>query len=914
MDGGGWSAEGRTALVGRAAELAALRSVIGDAASGATTVVLVRGPAGVGKSALVQAAAARVESRVVIATDPDDESVPYSAVDLVLQASGASEVPTGDARATGADPPSVGAAVLGVLGARVGGGPTLLLIDDVQWLDEPSAQALAYAFRRLGDDGVVVLMTARDDVDSGVPPAIARVVYGRRGRTLDLGGLDVGGVAEMASGRGIELTASEVHALTDHTGGNPLWVGAALDDLPRSAFRRSGVSPIPPPKTFAALITARLAAMSPDARSLVEAAAVVGPRVPIGLAADIVETADFLAALDEIVAAGLLVLADQPPARPGFAHPMVRSSVYHQIPLGRRASLHRAAAAGLDDPWVSLRHRVAAVVDHDEALVGELVDLAETERSGSPARAAAAYELAASIAADTAQRDDLLLRALGQRLGAGLVDGGIAVAAQLSEGAPRSIRRTAVEGSLANYRGDPSAARALLLEAWESLNSSPPDGRDGDLRASIASDLAAAELNQGHIEEAAGWARQALAIADGRRDLTVPSRLVLVMALGGNGETVEAIRSLLGDGAASTGGLGMVELWNGDPVAAAAYLRVARESSEAELSFMVRMGAALFLCEAAYRTDDWDESIRLGEMSASNLDDAGVPWLSPLAHANAALPLIALGRLDDAAEHIEQAQRLTPGVSRLWPVTSAALLAGARGEMQEVADLTLSIVDDVDVAGLVNPGLKPWRCIGAEALAALGEPTAAESMLEPAERWMAHRPTALTTVQHARARLSISIARGDHDGADAWYTSGMASACPSGYEVAQLQLLYGAHLRRAGKRNRAAEILGRAHRGFTRVGATKWAARVEREQSAGGLTPARRGEVPDRRLTPTELVVAGLVARGRTNKEVAGELVVSPKTIEFHLGSIYRKLGVRNRVELTSFVLSDDPEWAAPGP
>lgn len=814
----------------------------------------------------------------------------------------------------GVDALSVGAAVLEALCALMGDRVLLILIDDVQWLDEPSAQALAYAFRRLGDDGVVVLMTARDDPGAPVPSAIARAVEGPRGRTVVLGGLDAAGVAEMAAQRGVDLDVAEVRVLTDHTEGNPLWIGAALDDRPTSAFRRPGLVPMPPPKAFAALLSARVARLSAEARAMAEAIAVAGPRSSVRSAAEIVGVTDPIDAIDDLVSSGVFVVATESPSRPSFAHPMIRSAVYHRMPPGRRAALHGAVAARSPDRWTRLRHLAAAAVDPDEGLAVALVELADAERSDSPARAAAAYELAATMVDDPVRRDDLLLRALRQRVAGGLVDRGIAVAAKLSEGVTRSTRRTAIEGSLANFRGDLAVARALLLDAWSSLEAGGPLApEDLDLRGTIASDLAAVALNQGHIADADRWARTALEAAGDRADLTVPSRLVLVMALGGSGERAASIRSLLGEDGVSTGGLGMVELWNGDPVEAAGLLRVAGESREAELNFMVRMGAALFLCEAAYRSDEWEESVRLGELSASNLEDAGIPWLTPLAHANAALPLVALGRLDDAADHVERATRLTPGVSRLWAVTAAALLAAARGDLPEVADLTMSVAADDDAAGLVNPGLKPWRCIGAEALAALGEIEAAERMVDPVGRWVAERPTPTTTVQHARARLAIAVARGDRDDAEAWFGAGIGSAraCPSGYEVAQLELLHGAHLRRLGQRNRAASLLGRAHRTFSRLRAVSWVERVEREQAAGGLAPTRRGGELSRSLTPTELVVARLVAQGRTNKEVAGELVVSPKTVEFHLGSIYRKLGVRNRVELASHLLgTPDPRSA----
>ncbi len=203
--------------------------------------------------------------------------------------------------------------------------------------------------------------------------------------------------------------------------------------------------------------------------------------------------------------------------------------------------------------------------------------------------------------------------------------------------------------------------------------------------------------------------------------------------------------------------------------------------------------------------------------------------------------------------------------------------------------------------GIDEPAVFAWHDLLVDALVAVGGHDQAAAVLGPFEAMAATRQRHSAMAAAARARANLEAARGDHARADQAFQTGLAHAAQVNlpFDRALLQLAYGAFLRRAGKRTPAAAQLRAARDTLARLDARPDLARCERELAACGLRPRRRKERDAARLTPQELAVARLVTAGLSNRQVARELVVSVKTVEYHLGHVYAKLQVTSRGQLT---------------
>ncbi|MGW4798747.1 helix-turn-helix transcriptional regulator, partial [Nonomuraea sp. NPDC004297] len=240
--------------------------------------------------------------------------------------------------------------------------------------------------------------------------------------------------------------------------------------------------------------------------------------------------------------------------------------------------------------------------------------------------------------------------------------------------------------------------------------------------------------------------------------------------------------------------------------------------------------------------------------------------------------------------------------SLAYACTAAAHLAAARGDHGATVtalDPLLAVkVHDV----VYEPGIVQWLDLLIDALVALGELERAQSHLAGMERLAGRRGRRSALAAAARCRGGLHAARHENDLAETAFAAGLAQAGVAGlpFDEARLRLAYGRFLRRLGRRRQAQAQLEPALALFTRLGALPYAERCERELSACGLPRAEAGASPLMRLTPQEQAVARLVATGMTNRQVARELVLSVKTIEYHLGNAFAKLGVSSRVALTT--------------
>jgi DNA-binding CsgD family transcriptional regulator len=312
---------------------------------------------------------------------------------------------------------------------------------------------------------------------------------------------------------------------------------------------------------------------------------------------------------------------------------------------------------------------------------------------------------------------------------------------------------------------------------------------------------------------------------------------------------------------------------------------------------------------AEYRMGGWDDSILHGQLAASICEDAEQAWLLGYAHASACAPLAARGVWDAARLHVEAASRaaaIDPGEfeSVSWAATAAAELARAQGDDDGVLRVLEPVLPLAESDGVREPGIIDWQVLYSQALVNVRRLEDAEAVLRPYEELATERGRRSAMAAAARVRGCLEAARGAHTRAEAGFARSLAllDGLHMPFERGLTELEYGRSLRRAGKRTQAAAHLRSAHDRLLQLAARPFLELCDRELAGCGLSPIKRRSPERERLTPQELSLARLVASGMTNRQVAAELVVSVKTVEYHLGNVYGKLGVRSRHQLATYI------------
>jgi ATP/maltotriose-dependent transcriptional regulator MalT len=320
----------------------------------------------------------------------------------------------------------------------------------------------------------------------------------------------------------------------------------------------------------------------------------------------------------------------------------------------------------------------------------------------------------------------------------------------------------------------------------------------------------------------------------------------------------------------------------------------------------VRIAAWSFswLAYAEFALGAWDEAAADAERAVSLLDESGMEWLRPLARYAAVLVPAARGEWSVTEEHLRAGTAQT-GDYELMVVAAAmgrAEVATARGEHEAVLRALEPLLAIEPRAGVDEPGFWPWPDLYAEALISAGRLDEAEEVLTEHERLAAARGRATVSARLARARGRLEAARGQLPNAERAFEQALSflEKQPTPFQRAQVELAYGQVLRRGGQRRAAASHLQAARERFAALRAAPFLERCERELRGCGLAPAKRSEFDPGKLTAQEQAVARLVAVGMSNRQVAAELFVSVKTVQFHLTHVYAKLGVGSRAELAA--------------
>jgi DNA-binding CsgD family transcriptional regulator len=914
-------------FVGRQPELAVLRARLAAALAGQPQVVRIEGPAGIGKTALIEhflrEPGVLPAPVVVRAGGEDTESLlVYGVVEQLARSAGVSgtgllaAVP-GEAPAPVHDPVTMGSRILELLDGLDAGTGVVLVVDDVHWADLPSIQALVFALRRLVADPVLTLLAVREDAGAEQPDALRRLVSGHLGSVLRLRGLDEQDLRDLAAELGVEgFEMAAAQRLRYGTQGNPLHAKALLEEFPPGEW---GPAELPPPRSFRLLVADRYAGRSAATRRLIDAAAVLGPHCPLPLAATLAEVEQPLPAVDEAARAELLQLSEaQQPWSLSFPHPLVRAAVYDGLGPARRHVLHLAAAELVGDTATALRHRVAAAVEPEERLATDLTAFADAEARRQAWQSAAAHLVEASrLSPDPEEARRRVLQAVVWTVLRG--DAGTASGFRAEvESFPAGPLRDAVLGALATAADDPVTAQRLLADAWRSRAPDP----EPEVEATVA--LLTGIHHFGRLDAAAtvDWCRRAVAASAPHTALRATAQTYLLHGLGYAGRVAESPATA----AAAEERPGAPDrLWL-NPRSARGLLRLVEDDLDGARADLYSVATAArqlgilntaafsyaYLARAEYVAGRWDDALVNAERAVAINLESDLGFLQSAVVGIAVLVPAGRGDWATAEAHVAAMTRQAgaePGYerSRVALGMARARIGEARGDPAAVVAALQPVREFAQRDATDEPGFWPWQDLYAEALVGVDRVDEADAFLVPHERLAAERGRRSAIARLARARGRVEAAAGRPEAAERAFAAALAATedIELPFERGRIELAAGSFLRRAGQRRRAAELLSAAERRFTQLGAVPYAERCAKELAASGLKPVGRLNRDRTELTSQELVVARLAAEGRSNREIADELVVSIKTIEYHLRNAFQKLNVTSRRQLPELLALD---------
>ena len=911
------------AVVGRERELAEVTGFV-DGADGPASLLLAGEP-GVGKTTLWRVGVERAveRDRVVLATRPleAEAKLAYAGLgDLLTEAHAAvGELPSPQAHALRAallleepvggevDERAVALGLHGVLVALAVERSVLVAVDDIQWLDRPSARALSFAARRLAAEPIRFLLALREEARSTLDAPPERVFPAYTELAVRPLGFDE--VHLLLQQRlALVLPLPALRALHAMAGGNPFY---ALE-LAR-AYAAGGEAHAPGelpavPATLRELVGGRVAALPKETKAvLLAAAALADPALElVGQATGLDAAAALAGAVDgEIVAVSR--------GRILFAHPLLAAAAYGAADPAARRDIHARLADLVADPEQHARHLALAAPGPDAAVAAALDEAARLARArGAPSAAAELLEEARALTppadAAAARRrgieaakhhfaagDAVRARALLEEAVAALPPGRERAGALLVLGRIRSYDddiRAALElfeTALAEAADDPSVAghahegiAAILFRLRERFGEAVEHAQ---VALRIAEELGDVEL------VSASLGSQLLAEAtNGREDARLTFRAAAAVVDAG-GRT----RVMQGSGIA----ICVVQMWWEDFDGAAASYELMLERAEAagdESSvpyFHVLFGQLECL------RGHFDEAATHAETAARRAEQGGQRTVHAYALAGAALADAHRGREAAARAAAEAALTLADRTSgrpaEHVARTALGLLEVSLGRHAEAVDTLLPLATYAREQELREPGLTRFATDLVEALVALGRLDEADDQLRwyEADAVRLGRTGALAAVARCRGYLAGAV----DDLTAAVQAFELARAhgdrAPLPFDRPRTLLALGAALRRAKQRREAREVLEEARGAFGSLGALIWEERAVAELARiGGRAPSR-GE-----LTPVERRVAELVAAGKSNREVSTELFLSVRTVEGHLSHVYGKLGVRSRVEL----------------
>jgi DNA-binding CsgD family transcriptional regulator len=901
-------------LLDRLPERAALSQLLDTARAGRSGVLVVCGEPGIGKTALLEyaigsaaglrvAQVAGVESEMELAFAALQqlcapmldklESLPDPQRDALGVAFGLK---------AGAAPDRflVGLAALSLLSEAAEQQPLLCVIDDAQWLDRASAQALGFVARRLLADRVALVFATREPGEEyrGLPELL-------------VGGLREGDAQELLSSvvRG-PLDERVRDRILAETRGNPL----ALLELPRGVApaELAGGFGSPSVPTASGLpgriednFRRRLEVLPAATQQLM----LVAAAEPAGEPALVWRAAERLGigagALAPAADAGLLVIGE----RVTFRHPLVRSAAYRAAPPPERRAAHQALADAADpqaDPDRRAWHRAQATTGPDEDVASELERSASRAQArGGLAAAAAFLERAAALTLDPARQAERALAAAHAKYQAGAFDATLGLLATAETGPPDQLRRAwadLLRGQIAFASSRGSDAPPLLLKAARQFE--PLDSR---LARETYLDALAAALFAGR-----------LALGGGMREVAEAAR---VAAPPGTARGPD----LLLDGLA-------LLVTEGYPAGAPVLRRAVSAFRSTDLSTeegLRWLWLASYAAGIVWDYASWDV---LSDRQVTLAREVGALITLPIALSTHAGVHLFAGEFNEAASLVAQAESVAEATESSLAPYGALALAVFRGQEVQAAQLIQTATDDAGRRG-EGGGLSSVQWAAAVLWNSLGR---YEEALAAAQRASEESPAvrfaswALIELVEAAVRSAVP-----ERAADALQRlSGIARACGTDWtlgvqarsralvsdgaaaenlyreaidcfgrtrlrvDLGRAHLIYGEWLRRQRRRRDARDQLGRAYQIFDSIGAAAFAERARIElRATGGNARQPAVQTPDT-LTAQEALIARLAGDGASNPQIAAQLFISPATVAYHLRKVFTKLGINSRSQL----------------
>jgi len=901
-------------LHGREAERSALAALLDGARAARSGVLVIRGQAGVGKSSLLADAVGHADGARVLSTQgiESESELAFSALHQLLRPvaalldrlappqARALRVAFGEEDGGPGDRFLVSLATLSLLAEAAETGPVLGVVDDAQWLDDASATALVFAARRLEAERVALVFAVREgDARGFAAPGLPEL------RLSGLAGHAAQALLDERAGHPVAPAVTE--QLVAGTGGNALALVELAAALTPAELR--GEEPLRPalPLTEGVerAFLAQVRRLPEPAQTVLLVAAAEGAgqvgvvqRAARALGAD-------AGALDVAERSGLVQVRE---GHLAFRHPLVRSAVYGAATTGDRQRVHTALAGALGrhgDADRRVWHRAAATAGPDDGVAAELDEVARrAARRGGFDAACAALERAAELTGGAEPRAWRRWEAAANARLAGQHDRALRLLDAARSSTSDPLLRADVDllrGAVELVAGSADTAEQILVTAARDVLGIDP-GRALHLLV-IGAQAASLASNRGAGVEIGRLAAQ-LPLGDALRDRFFGSLLV-----------------------------GCGHYFSGDLAAALAPLRRAVGYADELDENMLLTWAA----RAAFYLGDDAAAYRLDSRAVALCRAAGAvgDMLPPLQRL--ALSQLLLGRWPAASASAGEALRLAretgQGNLASLPLGWLAVLAAYRGHDVELRSLStqieaalaahpMAVADDVRqwargvaeaAAGHRAAALHRLERVTSPAVALMAsldrvETAAHDGQRETALAWLAPleefaavtgAPWALARVAHCRALLA------EPDAAEQLFRAALDhhDRAERPFERARAELAYGEFLRRARRRGDARAQLRAALATFDDLGAAPWAERARQELRVSGETARKRDASTLLDLTSQELQVARFVAQGLPNREVAAQLFLSPRTIEYHLRNVFQKVGVSSRTELARLPL-----------
>ena len=906
---------------GREAELSVLDEFVRSDVS--TRAFVLTGGPGIGKTTLWDAGVARGRqqgSRVLAArASGADTRLSFAALIDLFDRVGADELaglPSPQRRAleialyraepTGPPPEAhaVALAVLNALRSLAERDPLLVAVDDVQWLDRSSEDALAFAVRRLDTEPVAFLLARRP----GEPSELERALEEKQIERLELGPPSVGAIRHMLYERfRLSLPRHLLRRLYESTLGNPLFAVELGRKLHEDGLPAVGED-FSVPVAVEDLLGTRVAAL-PDSVRRVLLAVALSPALRVAQLGSLAEED----AVDAAVASGVLVVdGDQIRA----SHPLLAAAVVRDSDASERREVHRELASLATEGELRMRHLALAAARPDAELAATVAAAAESAAGrGAPQSAAELAEHALRLTPhDDGRRHERLLELAGYLERAGAKRRLTELLEPQLESLPAGALRA--RAFLLLVSGEVGGNDEIVRYLEQGLAESPDDATSrGLLLAAMAENVAAVRVER--IAEAEAWALEALPGRPGAEpELERKALYALAWARSLGGGAIDDVcdRFVSASPAASyiAGSpnriAGQRLVWRGEIAAARALLRrelaAADERGEPSSYALVR----LHLCELELRAGDWDAAERLLDEWAVSAERELLLW--PMYERCRALHAAGRGLLEEARRWATEANARAQATGVRWDQLEALRALGTvellAREPGRAAEQLGQAWEHTQAEGVRDPGAFPVAPELVEALVDLGDLAGAaavsarvrelaEEQEHPWGRATARRCGSLGTLASRYDETAVAeLEEAAHD----YGRLGLR------FDAGRTLLGLGRALRRLRKWGAARGTLEQAAAAFDDIGSTGWAEAARGElDRLGARRPPKEGG-----LTATERRVAELAVTGLSNKEIAQALVVTVSTVEFHLSNIYAKLGIRSRAQLAGRLAAASPQ------